>query len=298
MEQIPIRDGDRPDNVVPLPGNRTEPEVEPTSAIPEPPSEPALGPLMEQTARILAGFVSAAAEALAGALREASPLPETTEDDELPDDGPAPAQPDPFGLTAGAAAGLAIEVSQAAVRAATAFAETAGPILSWFSSAAIVRRGAADIEELAQDLNARWTRERQPSEDAAAAFATTVIPELTNAILDRVDLTQIAIDHLDIERIVDTIDLDAIVERVDLDAVIRRVDLAGIATEVIGEIDLPELIRESTGAVTSETVRTVRLGSAELDRLLGRVVDRLLNRKREEEGGLDPAERDGEESPS
>ncbi len=140
-----------------------------------------------------------------------------------------------------------------------------------------------DIGKAARELNDRWARERPVSEESAAAFATKVIPELTGAIIDRIDLTQLAIDHIDIDRIVDTIDLDAIVERVDIDAVIHRVDLAGIATEVIGEIDLPELIRESTGAVTSETVRTVRLGSAELDRLIGRVVGRLLNRKTDEE---------------
>jgi hypothetical protein len=197
------------------------------------------------------------------------------------DDEPVP--PTAFALTAGATVGLALEVSQAAAHAATAFAETAGPILSWFVYAPVVRRGAMDIGKAARELNERWARERPVSEESAAAFATKVIPELTGAIIDRIDLTQLAIDHIDIDRIVDTIDLDAIVERVDIDAVIHRVDLAGIATEVIGEIDLPELIRESTGAVTSETVRTVRLGSAELDRLIGRVVGRLLNRKTDEE---------------
>jgi hypothetical protein len=301
MEQIPIGDGERPDNVVPLPGSFLEPELEPEpESDPTPASEPgttdpAIGPLLEQSARILLGFVSATSAAFADALRGIAPRP-LSEDGELPDDGTAPARPNAAGLTAGAATGLAIEVTQAAVKAATSFAETAGPMMSWVTNAPVIRQGLTDVEETARDLNDRWTRERPVSEGVAAAFAATVIPELTNAILDRIDLTQIAIDRIDVDRIVDTIDLDAIVERVDLDAVIRRVDLAGIATEVIGEIDLPELIRESTGAVTSETVRTVRLGSAELDRLLGRVVDRLLNRKRAEEGNSDPAERDAEGS--
>jgi hypothetical protein len=296
VEQIPIGDGERSDNVIPLPGSM-EPDVGSEPPKSGPTAEPAIGPLLEQSARILLGFVSATSAALADALREVVPSPESTEDEDLPDDGPQ-ARPNAAGLTAGAAVGLALEVSQAAARAATSFADTAGPIMSWITTAPVARRGLTDVEETARDLNDRWTRERPLSEETATAFATKIIPQLTNAILDRIDLTQIAIDHLDIERIVDTIDVDAIVERVDLNAVIRRVDLAGIATDVIGEIDLPELIRESTGAVTSETVRSVRLGSAELDRLLGRVVDRLLNRKREVEGDLDPAERDGEGSPS
>ena len=283
MEQIPIGDGERPDNVVPLPGSLTEPAVEPTAPQAEPSTQPAFGPLLEQSARILAGFVSAAAAALSDALREVTPQPDATEDDELVDDEPPPAPPAAFALTAGATAGLAVEVSQAAAHAATAFAETAGPMLSWFANAPVVRRALTDMEETARELNDRWTRERPVSEESATAFATKVIPELTNAILDRIDLTQLAIDRIDIDRIVDAIDLDAIVARVDIDAVIDRVDLVAITYQLIDEIDLPELIRESTGAVTSETVRIVRMQSAQADQLLARVVDRVLGRRSEHE---------------
>jgi hypothetical protein len=295
MEQIPIGDGERPDNVVPLLGSRTEPGEEPTSPAreptPEPVPEPAIGPLVEQSARILAGFVSATAAALSDALREVTPHPEPTEDDELAGDEPsATAPPSTFGLTAGAAAGLAIEVSQAAVRAATAFAETAGPLLSWFANAPVVHRGFTDAEAVARDLNERWTRERPVSEEAATAFASKIVPELTNAILDRIDLTQIAIDRIDIDRIVDSIDLDRIIEhidineiigRVDVNAIIDRLDLAALADQVLSEIDLPEIIRGSTNAVTSETVRTVRVQSAKGDRAIARLVDRILRRTAE-----------------
>jgi hypothetical protein len=276
MDHIPIRDGDRPDNVVLLPGGRAEAPVEPTSPSAGPASEPALGLLVEQSARIIAGFVSAVATALSDALREVTPH-SATEDDELEDDEPAP--PTTFALAAGATAGLALEVSRAAVRAATTFAETAGPVLSWFVYAPVIRRGAMDIEQAARELNERWSRERPVSEETASAFASKVIPELTSAILDHIDLTQLAIDRIDIERIVDAIDLDAIVARVDIDAVIDRVDLVAITYQLIEEIDLPELIRESTGAVTSETVRSVRMQSAQADLLLARAVDRLLHRR-------------------
>ena len=211
-------------------------------------------------------------------MREVAPRPEASDDADLADEEHSSAPPSTFALTAGAAAGLAVEVSQAAVHAATAFAETAGPMLSWVTNAPMVRRGMTDIEERAHDLNERWTRERPASEEAAAAFASKIIPELTDAILDRIDLTQVAIDRIDIDRIVDSIDLDRIVARVDIDAVIDRVDLAALAEEVISEIDLPEIIRGSTTAVTSETVRSVRVQSAEGDRAMARLVDRILRR--------------------
>jgi hypothetical protein len=280
MEQIPIRDGsDTPDNVVHLPGGREPDDAEPgTVTGPATTVEPAIGALIEQSARIIGGFISATSSAFATALRDVARSPEATEEEDGFDDA-GRTGPSPVGLATGAAVGLTMQVSEAAVKAATSFADTAGPLLSWVTNTATVRRGASDVEARAEALNDRWTQERPASEDAASTFARRVLPEITGAILDKLDLTQIAIDHLDIDRILDTVDLDAVIGRVDLNAVIHRVDLAGIATEVIGEIDLPELIRESTGAVTSETVRAVRMRSAEADLFMGRIIDRLLMRK-------------------
>jgi hypothetical protein len=311
MEQIPIGGApDVPDNVVHLPGGLSEPAAEPDTELgvdgdeanvrpevgsagvpdggapeakkthaetPVGATEPAIGALIEQSARIIGGFVSATSSAITTALRDVAPSPAPFDDDEL-DVEPATG-PSPVGLATGAAVGLTMQVSEAAVRAVTSFAETAGPLLSWITSTAVVRRGANDVETRVESLNDRWSQERPASEEAASSFVGRLLPEITGAILDKLDLTQIAVDHLDIDRILDSVDLDAVIERVDLNAVIHRVDLAGIATEVIGEIDLPELIRESTGAVTSETVRMVRMRSAEADLLLGSVIDRLLFRK-------------------
>jgi hypothetical protein len=65
---------------------------------------------------------------------------------------------------------------------------------------------------------------------------------------------------------------------VDVDRVIARTDVAGIARYVVQEIDLPGLLRASTGSVTSEVVRSVRDQGADADRAVERVVDRLLHR--------------------
>ena len=64
------------------------------------------------------------------------------------------------------------------------------------------------------------------------------------------------------------------------DVVMQRVDLVAIADYVIEAIDLPEIIRESTGGVATETVRGVRMRSIEADAAVSRAVDRLLFRRR------------------
>jgi hypothetical protein len=88
-------------------------------------------------------------------------------------------------------------------------------------------------------------------------------------------------DRIDMQRLTERIDIDALVERLDIEAVIDRLDLAALATKVIEEIDLPELIRETASDTASDEVRQLRLRSVDADRLVQRAVDRVLGRKRE-----------------
>jgi hypothetical protein len=112
------------------------------------------------------------------------------------------------------------------------------------------------------------------------------------AVVDRVDLDSAAagldVDavaaRIDVDAVLDRIDLTAIVlDRVDLgalvDAVLARVDLAALAVDVIDAVDLPEIIRESTGALSSDAVRGARLQGIAADEAVGRLRDRLLLRR-------------------
>jgi hypothetical protein len=111
-----------------------------------------------------------------------------------------------------------------------------------------------------------------------------------DAVIDRVDIDEI-VARVDMERlarsfpvetIVDRVDVDRVIARTDLVAIIDRLDLAEIAEEVIDEIDLPRLVRESSGMMANETVQTVRVQGMNADRLVSRVVDRVLRREARE----------------
>jgi hypothetical protein len=107
-----------------------------------------------------------------------------------------------------------------------------------------------------------------------------------DAVIDRLDLTEIVKRGVDVDAVVATVDLDAAAARLDVDAIIDRVDLVGLAREVIAAIDLPEIIRESTGSMASETLRGVRMQSISGDDAIARVVERVrLHRAR---GGASP----------
>lgn len=108
------------------------------------------------------------------------------------------------------------------------------------------------------------------------------------AVLDRIDLTDLVMKRVDLDAIVRSVDLDAAVGGVDLDAILARIDLEALANEVIAAIDLPEIIRDSSGSLTSETVRNVRMHSIDADRAVDKVIERLKVRRHPRPGDITP----------
>jgi hypothetical protein len=149
-------------------------------------------------------------------------------------------------------------------------------------------RTHVDLDALAAALDVDAVIARA---DIDAVIARTDL----DAIVETVDLDAI-VRRLDLEAIVGTVDLDAIVETVDLDAIVERIDpdtvvarvdveavlarldLAGIARQVIDAIDLPGILRQSTGAVSSQAARVVRTEGMNADESVSRFIDRVLRR--------------------
>jgi hypothetical protein len=136
--------------------------------------------------------------------------------------------------------------------------------------------------------------------DEVATLALNEV-DLTQLVLDRVDLQRVvagALEGLDLTAVVvEQVDLGAVVaaalENVDLTAIVmQQVDLVGVAEYVVDAIDLPEIIRDSTGSVASEAVVGMRLQGIDADAAVGRVVDRMLRRRREHRNGQEPGKPD------
>jgi hypothetical protein len=118
-----------------------------------------------------------------------------------------------------------------------------------------------------------------------------------DALLERVDLDEV-LAHVDVDGMLQRVDVDALIQRVDVDALIGRVDVDGIVgrvavdrlmaridlgplvTDVLAEVDIGGIVRESTGSITGDAVDSARIGAMRLDTFVGRVADRALLRKR------------------
>lgn len=98
-----------------------------------------------------------------------------------------------------------------------------------------------------------------------------------DAIVRRLDLDAL-VDTVDLGRQVDRIDVDEIARRLDIDAVIARMDLIELAGNIIEGVDLPDIIRESTGSLSSEAVRGVRSQGMQADDAVAGFVGRLFGR--------------------
>jgi hypothetical protein len=153
--------------------------------------------------------------------------------------------------------------------------------------------------------------ERGRRERAAAAvdlehLAAALVPAITGAVLDHLDLTELVRERVGLDALVAEVDVDAVAARVDvdaiagrvgvdgiaarvdvdaiagrvnLDAIVDRLDLVALANRVIDGIDLPEIIRESTGSVTGDMVRGVRMRGIEADEVVAGLAARLLRRR-------------------
>ena len=98
-----------------------------------------------------------------------------------------------------------------------------------------------------------------------------VVPYAVNAVISRMNLTEIVIDRVDI---------DEIVAQADLEKIIDRLPLVDLANYIIDEINLPQIIRSSTGGIATQAINSSRLQAIDADDLVQRVVDRIMLRRK------------------
>lgn len=116
-----------------------------------------------------------------------------------------------------------------------------------------------------------------------------------DAIVKRVDLDaavagvdlDAVVAGVDLDAAVAGVDIDAIAARLDVDAVINRIDLVGMVEEVIDAIDLPAIIRDSSGSMASETIRSARMSGISADDAISRGLENHLFRRRRKRSSPD-----------
>lgn len=138
----------------------------------------------------------------------------------------------------------------------------------------------ADLRSRVAELARRGGVERRRQAAQVSELLDRLVPMVVTEVIERIDLTSLVAANVDLDAIAARIDVDAIADRVDVERVVDRLDLATIIDEVLDEIDLPEVIRASTGSLASNAVVGVRMRGIHADGVAAAVVDRLLRRDR------------------
>jgi hypothetical protein len=99
-----------------------------------------------------------------------------------------------------------------------------------------------------------------------------------DGIVSRVDLERV-IDRIDIDAIVERVNVDPIVDRVDAERLVQRIDLNAIARQVLDDLEIAALLRDSTGSLSVETVDALRERGLDADQRFARFIDALLRRR-------------------
>ena len=127
---------------------------------------------------------------------------------------------------------------QAGERVSSTFSRFANPLLNraWAPvagpTAGVTGAGLRLLGSITEPLAQRGRRLRADSEHEAAAAVAAVLPETIQLVMEQLDLTELAISHVDIQRV--------------LEATADQVDLTGFAIE---NMDLVRLIEASLDQV-------------------------------------------------
>ncbi len=121
-----------------------------------------------------------------------------------------------------------------------------------------------------------------------------LVPSIVDAIVNRIDLTDVVISRVDLRVVIESaldqvdlteivltrVDINRIVKQANIEDIIDRVPLVQIADYLIEEIDLPQIIRESTGGIAMDAFTTTRYSAARTDEFVSKVVDTVLFRRK------------------
>jgi hypothetical protein len=181
----------------------------------------------------------------------------------------------------------ALEVMFGLLAPAIAAGQGLAPTVRRVSNWGPVRGVAGAAGRTLDGWRVRGRTEQKRFLDSLDEFVRQTMPQIIEAIFDRIDVNEI-LARVDLDRLISQVDLDAAMSRIDLnelmarvdfDAMMERIDIGKLTNRLMEEIDLRQIMRESTSSITSEAVDAVRVQGMNADRFVDRLVDRLLFRK-------------------
>lgn len=154
------------------------------------------------------------------------------------------------GSLLGAIAGLALAAHVTVLDRIAGLEVRAHRVLGRFGRATPVHGFARTADGFIATWNERFRAESEVEAKLAVEYLARVGPGVLDELLARIDVARL-LDHVDVNGAVERVDLDALIDRVPMDRVIDSVDLRAVVLETISQVQVSDIVRESTGAMAS-----------------------------------------------
>ena len=181
---------------------------------------------------------------------------------------------DLLGVLPGALAGLSLIVQQRAFDVVSEVEAVLGAQLGRVGAVRLTSPLAKKLHGVLARLDEQYRADQRARVEVAEVFLAKAGPQTLDALLARIDVEAV-INRVDLDSVVQRVDLDAVLERVDVDRVVSKVDVNGFVGDVISDLEVAGLLRDSTGALATSTVGALRSQ-------VGGVANRLTGRQNRE----------------
>jgi hypothetical protein len=144
-------------------------------------------------------------------------------------------------------------------------------ILDVLTSPPFVRRPLEHVNALLVEVAEHGAQARRRDAAHLAELAARSRPLVDQLMRQVVEL-------LPLNEILARIDVNALVARIDMNAILGQVDLGALITDALADLELGDLIHDSTTSVATDARDVVRIRVAAADRGFAGLIDRVLRR--------------------
>lgn len=154
------------------------------------------------------------------------------------------------GLLPGATLGLGLAAQQQLFDRVSAAEGRGQRSIEWITSHGPLGAMNRRLRDFLQHWDDQYRSQTDTHAELASNYLARIGPGALDALLARIDMTAL-LDRVDINEAVDRVDLDALVDKLPVERVIDRVDLRAVVLDTVAQVQVTDILRESTGAMAT-----------------------------------------------
>lgn len=155
-----------------------------------------------------------------------------------------------IGLLPGAALGLGLAAQRRVFDRVSTVEGRAQHSVEWITSHGPLGAVNRRLRSFLKHWDDQYRAQTDTHAELAADYLARIGPGALDALLARIDIVAL-LDRVDINEAVDRVDLEALVDKLPVERVIDRVDMRAVVLDTVAQVQVTDILRESTGAMAT-----------------------------------------------